>query len=61
MKRFVARFYLVSVLAVVLVTELGWADLMVLTPQNNQGLPLVTRLLFPVLFLVGTVHHFRSR
>jgi len=60
MKRFVARFYLVSVLAVILVTELAWAALMS-AGHNNQGSSLVTRLLFPVLFVVGTVHHFRSR
>jgi hypothetical protein len=60
MKKFVARFYLVSVLAVVLVTELAWA-LLLSFGNNNEGSSLVTRLLFPVLFLVGTLHHFRSR
>jgi len=60
MKGFVARFYLVTVLAGVLVTELAWAVL-ISTGHNNQGSSLVTRLLFPVLFLVGTVNHFRSR
>jgi hypothetical protein len=60
MKKFVTRFYLVSVLAVVLVTELAWAAFMSIG-HNNQGSSLVTRLLFPVLFLVGTIHHFRSR
>jgi hypothetical protein len=60
MKKFVARFYLVSVLAVVLVTELLWVAF-VCTGHENRGSSLTTRLLFPVLFLVGTVQHFRSR
>lgn len=60
MKGFVARFYLVTVLGVVLVTELYWAVL-ISTGHNNQGSSLVTQLLFPVLLVFGTIHHFRSR
>jgi hypothetical protein len=60
MKTFIARFYLVTVLAVVLVTELAWAIFVSIFPLDESG-PLVMKLLFPVLFLVGTVHHSRSR
>ncbi len=60
MKKFVARFYLVSALAAVLVTELLWV-VFISTGHENRGSSLTTRLLFPVLFLVGTVQHFRGR
>ena len=60
MKKFVARFYLVSALVAVLVTELLWVAF-ICTGHDDRGSSLTTRLLFPVLFLVGTVQHFRGR
>ncbi len=68
MKTFVVRFYLVSIAAAVLVIEFWWVALMAFygVPDHTfqpekAGASLVTQLLFPVLLVIGTVSHFRSR
>lgn len=70
MKTFAIRFYLVSIVAAVLVLQFFWFDLMAtytvevsdhtFQPEKG-GASLVTQLLFPVLLMIGTTSHFLSR
>lgn len=68
MKTFAVRFYLVSIAIAIPVIEFAW-----LSTMSSYGIPeqtfqpekagssLVTQLLFPVLFVIGTISHFLSR
>jgi peptidoglycan biosynthesis protein MviN/MurJ (putative lipid II flippase) len=68
MKKFAVGFYLVSIATAMLLIEFLWVTLMTFyeAPDHTfqpekAGSSLVTQLLFPVLLVIGTVSHFRSR
>lgn len=59
MKNLIARFWFTAIIAAVLPLELLWV--LQVTFGVHPGPPtLATVLLFPVLFVVGTVIHFRN-
>lgn len=58
MKKLIPRFWFTSIIVVVLTMEFMWIGT-VLSENSTGKISPVTQFLFPVLFVLGTVSHFR--
>lgn len=60
MQKFVARLWVTGIVAVVILIQLTWI-LLVMTANDIRHFSHVTVFLFPVLFIIGIISHFRFR
>jgi len=60
MRRLISQLYVFGPLAALVLCQIAWLAL-VSRGNADAGSPLLLKLAFPVLLLVGTVCHFRCR